>query len=63
MGAARLQEAMDVAVDAVDVLIGMSQTPGNVNAIIEGRGDNSQAGPRAPSTGREEKLRSFVFHP
>ena len=54
MSAARARGAMDAAVDvAVDALVGMSQTPVNESAIIEGGGEDSQAGPSAPSTGHK----------
>ena len=51
MSAARVRGAMDASVNvAVDALVGMSQTPGDESTIIEG-GEDSQAGPSAPSTG------------
>ena len=53
VGKARRQEAMDVAADA---LVYMSQTPGDEDSIIDGRGGNSKTGPSAPSTGRKGTL-------
>ena len=46
-GNVRRQEAMDMAAGAT---VFMSQTPGNEDSIIDGRGGNSKTGPSVPST-------------
>ena len=45
---------MDASVNVVvDALVDMSQTPGDSAPIIEEGGEDLQAGPSAPSTGRK----------